>query len=174
MKKFLFTLPVMLLMAACTGPMGPSGPRGAQGPPGNPNVMAFNYFVNPNNWIQNGTSGFENFGYYAPFALPELDEFLFEKGAVLVFMFDGQAQLPLPSIDNQNGFQTIYDFILFPEEIHFWVRETDNQTVRPNFQIEYKVILIDGFFKHLPDLQQMTLEEVERLFNITAYTELGK
>jgi hypothetical protein len=174
MKKLLFFAPALFLIASCTGPMGPSGPRGPQGPAGNANVFAFNYFVNPNNWIENGTLGTENYGFYAPFDLPELDEFLFEEGAVLVYMFDGAAQLPLPSIDNQNGFQTIYDFILFLEEIHFWVRETDNQTLRPNFQIEYKVILIDGFFKHLPDLQQMTLEEVERLFNISEYTEVKK
>jgi hypothetical protein len=169
MRKLLTLAVAIGLFAACTGPQGPRGP---QGPAGNPSVFAFNYFVGPNNWVQNGVIGTENFGFYAPFDLPELDEFLFEKGAVLVYMFDGTAQLPLPSIDNQDGFQTIYDYILFPGEIHFWVRETDNQTVRPTATIEYKVILIDGFFKTLPDLKSMTIEEVERYFNITSYKEI--
>lgn len=169
MRKLLPLAVAIGLLAACTGPQGPMGPRGATG---NANVMAFNYFVAPNNWVQNGAIGTENFGFYAPFSLPELDEFLFEKGAILVYMFDGTAQLPLPSIDNQDGFQTTYDFILFPEEIHFWVRESDNQTVQPNATIEYKVILIDGFFKNLPDLKAMTLEEVERYFGIKNYTEV--
>lgn len=169
MKKLLLLAVSFVAMAACTGPVGPPGP---QGPAGNPSVFAFNYFVSPNNWVENGVIGTENYGFYAPFDLPELDNFLFEKGAVLVYMFDGTAQLPLPSTDNQNGFQTIYDYILFPEEIHFWVRETDNQTVMPTNTIEYKVILIDGFFKNLPDLKAMSLEEVERYFGIENYTEI--
>jgi hypothetical protein len=170
MKKIaLLLFGISVIFSACRGPVGPPGPRGFDG---NANVFAFNYFVNPNDWVQNGVQGNPNFGYYAPFALPELDDIIFEDGAILVYMFDGAMQLPLPNIDNQNGFQTIYDYALRLGEIDFWVRESDNFTEPPAFQIEYKVILIDGLFKNHETLKEMTLEEIESYFKITEYTTM--
>ena len=173
MKKLsLLFFTATIALSSCTGPVGPPGAPGPRGFDGNANVYAFNYFVEPFDWVENGLPGSPNSGFYSSFALPELDDIIFEDGAILVYMFDGALQIPLPNISTENGYQTIYDYTLLLGEIDFWVRETDNQTVAPQNQIEYKVILIDGFFKNHETLKEMSLEEVEKYFNITEYINM--
>lgn len=173
MKKLV--LPLLLAIAtlsSCTK-RGPAGQDGLDGL--NANVEAFEYEILPSAWAEAGTIGTSDYGFYALAAFPEITNDILVNGSVAGFyLIDDGGQIPMPSIFyNDQGFQTNYDFILYPGEIEFWVRESDNQTVAPDVAKYYKMVVISGNYKSAPNLKDMTLEEIEAQYNITEYKKVS-
>ncbi len=174
MKKQ-FILPLITFVAvltACT-----RVERGVPGPPGrdglNANVWAYIFEVLPSAWNQAGIPGDPDFGFFALAGFPDLTDNVLSNGAVSgYYILNDGGQLPMPAIFYNNGYQTNYDYVLYRGEIEFWVRESDNQTFAPATNQYYKIVIVTGNFKTLPDLQSMTLEEVEAYFNITEYQKV--
>ena len=181
MKKLI--LPLLIasaFLSSCTkrGPQGPQGPAGQNGLDGlNANVQAFVYEVQPSAWIQSGNPGDIDFGFYAPASFPELTDDILVNGTVAGFYLLGSdefsGQIPMPAIFYNDGYQSNYDFVLYPEEIEFWIRESDNQTLAPASTKYYKMIVVSGKYKNMPDMENATLEELEAHFGITEYKKVS-
>jgi hypothetical protein len=171
-KLFLSIIALSFVFASCSGPQGPQGPPGFDGL--NANVQAFEYEVLPSAWTEAGVFGDPNYGFLALAGFPELTNNLLSNGSVSGFyiLSDG-GQVPMPAIFYENGFSTNYDYVLYPGEIEFWVRESDNQTAVPIATQIYKIILVEGNFKTLPDFTKMTIEEVEAYLGIEEYKRVS-
>ncbi len=198
MKKLLFSLfAITIISMSCSkeGPRGPQGPAGFDGLDGQVNIQAFEYEVLPSAWIESGVFGNADYGFFALADFPELTNTVLDGGLVLgYYILPDDGQLPMPAIFYNNGFSTNYDFILYPGEIEFYKRESDNETQIPVQAQYYKmvvvpgtfktlpdkgeagqtlpIIVVPGTFKTLPDFSKMTLPEVEEYLGVTAYKKV--
>ncbi len=164
-----------LTLSACTkrGLQGPPGPPGPAGYDGVTNVQAFEYEVEPSAWLENGLPGDADYGFYAPASFPEITNDVLDQGVVLGYLLDGDAQVPMPALFYNNGYQTNYDFLIFPGEVEFWLRESDNQTQPPGGNTYYKMVVIENYYKNSLDWKNMSLAEVEELLKIDAYKKVS-
>ncbi|MCD7971580.1 MAG: hypothetical protein LUG18_02775 [Candidatus Azobacteroides sp.] len=101
MKKLFFLL-ILLPFFSCEGPMGPMGPIGPEGPEG-PGVYLYSATVDVRNsdWVPEYPDGEDEsrFWYYVDIEVPPLDQYVFEYGVVLVYMYTGNnVKQLLPSI----------------------------------------------------------------------------
>lgn len=164
MKKVIFLLSSIFILSSCLGPQGPEGPQGLDG---NVNVRAYEYEVFPNAWQANGIPGNANYGFVAASVFPEITNSVLNNGAVVGYYLDGTSQSIMPAILYYDGYHTNYDFILYPGEAEFWVRDSDLQTTAPNQSTFYRMVVIQGRFKDLPDLETVPLDYLEQYFNIS-------
>lgn len=140
------------LLIACTGPRGydgfdgVNGIDGRDGKDGKANVGAAIYDVEPNSWFGDVD------GYTTTLNVPEINNYVFENGAVLVYMLQDEgsdmqrfSQLPYTWLYNSN---TEYlDFSAFVGRIEItirWVDEGINNTEAPKGLYSFKVIVIEG------------------------------
>ena len=167
MKKIVSLLAIVVLLASCEGPMGPMGPRGPQGEQGEQgeqgkqggqggqgkptNAEYYGFEIFSNHWIveRDPDSG-EFLHYKYVMDLPELDDFIYEKGACIAYMktydLDGyaiQRPLPCPNYIEWNGVQweeTIdYDYSV--GSIAFYVKCNNFDDRRPG-DIRFRVVLL--------------------------------
>ncbi len=155
MKKFLFLLPIaMLLFASCEGPIGPVGPMGEKGEPGEDYWFIKVYTIKSDEWEL--VMGEDELGsyYMAEVEIPELDEDIYEDGTVFCYMFqniDGlEVQTPLPFTipygeTNQNGEELLwtetYAFDFTEGSIGFYVNYSHFYTSNRPPDISYRVVL---------------------------------
>jgi hypothetical protein len=146
MRKLIsFTAYVLIiaLIAGCEGPQGVEGPKGKDG---NANVSSAIYDIQPNTW-----KGDSN-GYVTTLIVPEIDQKIYESGAVLVYMLNDEQKdyknfnkLPYTLIDN--NISEYMDYNVYIGSIDISIKLVDNgknKTVSPSQQISYKVLIIEG------------------------------
>lgn len=176
MKKLLFSLfAISLISMSCTkeGPTGRTGPQGPAGFDGQVDVQAFEYEVLPSAWNESGIIGESDYGFFALADFPELTNTVLDGGIVIgYFILPDNGQIPMPAIFYNNGFSTNYDYVLYPGEIEFYKRESDNQTEPPVVVQYYKMVVVPGAFKTLPDFSKMTLTQVEEYLGIESYKKV--
>ena len=108
MKKIIFLFAtVALLLSSCEGPRGQMGPQGPPGTPGEGmNWEIINLTVRSGDWepfYQDGL--FLHYRYI--FDLPELDEFIYDKGQYITYIRypegNDEVQQLLPSVSNHEN-----------------------------------------------------------------------
>jgi hypothetical protein len=146
MKKlslFISILSVILIALSCEGPQGIEGPKGADGIA---NVNSAIFDVESNRWL-----GDTN-GYTATLIIPEIDNEIYNNGAVLVYMLTNEQssdksfnKLPYTYIDN--SFIEYMDYNVYIGTIDITIRQAENNvnnTQAPGALIAFKVIIIEG------------------------------
>ena len=145
----------LFIAVGCLGPRGYDGidgvdgydgTNGQNGKDGVANVGAAIYDVEPSSWV-----GDIN-GYTTTLIVPEINNYVFENGAVLVYVIQEEgsdyqrfSQLPYTWLNNSN---TEYvDFSAFIGRIEItirWVDEGINNTDAPAGLYTFKIIVIEG------------------------------
>ena len=122
--KYIFSLlAVVLFFASCEGPMGPRGPQGSQGEGMNWEIIDLT--ATPSGWERVYDRNGLFLEYRCIFDLPEMSEFVYDKGAYLTYVRlpegNSEIQQILPvTIDNEyNGY--------------FWQR-----TIECNYMYEFE------------------------------------
>lgn len=91
MKKVLFLLSVALFAFSCAGTEGPRGPQGPKGDPGTPgeDVASVLWEVFPVNAYKENWADYRdqnnNIYYSCTVNVPEIDDFVYESGTILVY-----------------------------------------------------------------------------------------
>ena len=145
--KWCFFILTIILSDACEGPEGPPGPQGQNGYDGidginyNGSVI---YDVPYDSW-----SGDAN-GYTVTLNVPEIDNSIYETGAVLVYRLievtpKSFNMLPYTYVDND---LTIYmDFDVYIGSIDLIYKEIEagtNATIAPSSLMSFKVVIIQA------------------------------
>ena len=105
MKKIIFLFAtIALLLSSCEGPRGPMGP---QGPQGEMNWEIIDLTVNPSSWEPFYDSNKLFLHYRCILDLPELDEFIYDKGTYITYIRhsegNNEVQELLPAISNHEN-----------------------------------------------------------------------
>lgn len=144
--KWILILASALFVASCTGPAGMDGIDGRDGRDGIADVGAAIYDVDPSAWMGNVD------GFTTILDVPEINQFVFENGAVLVYVLqnegsDNQSFNQLPYTWMHNTFTEYMDFDAFIGSIRInlrWVDYGVNNTEAPVNPYAFKVIIIEG------------------------------
>jgi hypothetical protein len=144
--SYLSIITSVILLTNCEGKQGEDGLQGPKGDKGYANVQAVTYDVAPNSW-----KGDTN-GYVATLTVPEIDQKIFENGAVLVYMLKHEQFadksfniLPYTWIDNYSTEYMDYDVFIGKIAITIrWIDNGINSTSAPDTNYAFKVIIIEG------------------------------
>lgn len=134
---------VVIFTAACTGPAGIDGIDGRDGVA---NVGAVIYDVDPSAWTGNID------GFSTILDVPEIDQYVFENGAVLVYVLQNEGsndksfnQLPYTWMNNSTTEYMDFDAFIGSIRINIrWVDNGENNTETPTGPYAFKVIVIEG------------------------------
>ena len=142
---------IFTLCFSCIGIDGIDGRDGYDGRDGvdgrDANVGAAIYDVIPSDWNGN-KDGYETF-----LNVPEVNDYIYENGAVLVYMLrnegsDNKSFNQLPYTWLNNNISEYFDFDAYIGQIKItlrWVDNGVNNTEAPNGDYTFKVILIEGY-----------------------------
>lgn len=143
MKKLLFGMAavstavvIALLFVACEGPRGPMGPPGHDGD-GN-GWYSTSFTVTENQWELVGAPDELNSYYVAYKAIPQLDNYVFNMGTVIVYIDVEGAKNSMPYVwhrgmnDGSGDYlwTETYDFDFMPGEMGFYCTFSDFYTGR--------------------------------------------
>lgn len=145
------------------------GPRGPQGEPGVSDVNIIQYEITPDKWIGNVN------GYKTVIYLDELNEYVYQNGAVLVYRLneddpDKFANM-LPYTYLYNSSSEYMDFSAYIGHLDITLRWTDNgvnSTLAPATNYIFKIVLIKGM--NISALKEKV--NVSSLDNVTQYFTL--
>lgn len=154
MKKLMFILASICLLAACEGPVGPQGPQGPAGE-GN-NWMVFDYTVQQRDWTLisdlPGTPVPDAPGtfYATEILVDRLSETAVLDGMVAVYRYDEangvSFQVSLPYIrvrtDGTDTWQEIYDFDFATGSVMVYVTYDDFKTSRIPPTTMFRVVAV--------------------------------
>jgi hypothetical protein len=156
-KKSLIIFGIALISIVGCTKEGPTGPAGANG---NANVVSST--ISSSNWVFNSPSWSNTFTY------PAITQDIIDKGAVLVYLKNGQAysQLPL-TIFQSASYSTSLEVASFPGGVKiFW---TDSDLTQPNNpgNKEFKIVVIaaSGLAQN-PNLDFENYDAVKRAYNL--------
>jgi len=148
MKKVFLVMASAIMLCSCIKESGTPGPRGPAGKDGKDGVqITVRYFnIEPSllNWKEAGNYGQEGYYCYAEAQLKELTAEVIDKGAVLVYMIDGEFDNQLPYLIPYNGYTRVIRYDLRQGTIGFIVEDADFRTSRPPFEgtVTFKVVVI--------------------------------
>lgn len=131
---------------SCVGPRGYDGRDGQDGEDGTANVGVAIYDVQANEWTGDVD------GYTASLIVPEITEYVYQNGAVLIYMLkdegtDVQSFSQLPYTWLNSGNTEYMDYNAFIGRIDITIRWVDNginTTEAPDGKYSFKVIVIEG------------------------------
>lgn len=159
MRKIAFLLMTIAVfgLTACSGKDGRDGRDGVDGEDGSGAYwFTKTVTINEADWVLEGTepNSYDS-RYSAKVAIPELSQWVYDKGAVLAYIsYDGNRKIGLPSVEHfgeadEDGKDYLYttttDFIFNKGEVTFYVTYSDFMTgfVSPETTTFHVVLLWD-------------------------------
>lgn len=161
-KNLLLLLPITLFLFSCEteGPIGPAGPAGKDGTngidgtdgnDGNANVVSKNYTVSPNDWIEHGVLGIDQY-YDVKIDIPEITSEIIEKGVVLVYLNVSGTYYPLPITspngvdigDEQYQWLSLIDYVFKVGSVTIMYGSSDFMNDPIENYLEFKIVIIEG------------------------------
>jgi len=125
---------VALSFNSCTKE-GPAGPAGAAGAPGNANVKSQIINVVAADWAGGGS------GYEATKPCSIITSAIAEKGAVLVYVKEGDEYFPIPLSIFAGAWTTHFFFSHTVGNISFYTQDDDGLTLNPG-NTTFKVVAV--------------------------------
>lgn len=137
----------IILITGCTkeGPEGPQGPPGEDGKDGNANVVSITKTIGTNDWSPEGTAEVDLL-YYVEISIPEITNSIVQDGLVVVFASEPSSGtfIALPMTILGSYFHTTYSYAFQLGKVVIEVQDSDMNTYRPENNIEFKIVVIDG------------------------------
>jgi hypothetical protein len=136
-------LAAIALFSQCEGPMGPRGQDGIDG--ADANAYSVIYTVEPNDWTGDAN------GYVASLPMAEIDNYVYENGAVLVYWLNEEPPknftiLPYSYL-NSEGLTTVMAYDAFIGNIRLFYQEIFEgyaDTWAPEYTWAFKVVVVEG------------------------------
>ncbi|MCP4550798.1 MAG: hypothetical protein GY834_01890 [Bacteroidetes bacterium] len=142
--------------------------EGAPGLDGVVDVYSYYYTISEYDWDTFGDPGI-GFGYIGSMDFPEITEDVLNYGAVLVYLYQTGSlySLPITFVEptTEGGYLTSIWLTLNLGEVLVTFQDSDGLTGNPG-NMEFKVVIIDGYLNIPSSLNLKSYDEVKNYFNL--------
>ena len=114
-------------------------------------------------WMEDGNSGDEMYGYYVSLPCPDITDDVINNGLVMAYMKVGDAYAALPFILTLDGYEKTFEYLIRKEEVLIYVFDSDLFTLAPSGAIEFRIVIINNFSslrKTEEEIKNLEYEEV--------------